>query len=146
MVTFETSADIAAGRDAVWQILSNVMSWGRWNPTVTKIEALDSSRLRTGNRFRVTQPKLRPAVWEATLVDPPSAFVWTSKSPGMTMIASHIVSEITPAQTKITLRFVFKGWVGVVVGRLVGGLVADYLAKESLALRFAVERDDHSTA
>jgi hypothetical protein len=140
MVAFEVSTIIAAEQEKVWRTLSDVMSWTHWNPAVDQIAPLDGRLIKLGNRFRVYQPKLRPAIWVVTLVDPPSAFVWTAKSTGMTMIASHIATKLAPFKTTLTLRFIFTGWFGVFVGRIVGRLVRRYLQQEATALRRKAER------
>jgi Polyketide cyclase / dehydrase and lipid transport len=140
MRTFEVSIPISASPEDVWNVLCDVKSWADWSPTVDNIDCLDSTLLCVGSRYRVFQPKLRPAIWTVTSMDPPLGFAWTATSPGMTMTADHVVSKIGPGMTELTLSFVFEGWLGAIMGRIFGRIVKDYLAKECQALRQQAER------
>ncbi len=153
MPTFQVSTVIAAAGQSVWRELSAVDQWPAWLPTVASIEPLDSSPLRLGARYRVVQPGLRPAIWTVTAVNPPRQFAWEVRSPGLRVLADHLVDEHSPSQTTVTLRVSFSGWVGVIVGWLVRSTTERYLAQEASALKRRVEalpacgaRDDRQGA
>src|SRR5512145_195506 len=116
MPSYEASASIAAQREAVWSVLSNVLAWPGWTPTVLKVDALDAPELEVGHRFRVHQPKLRPAIWTVTAVDAPARFTWESRMPGLVMTADHSVEVIDDRASKLTLRFTCGGLLGAIVG------------------------------
>lgn len=141
MLYYEASASIQAPLESVWRLLADVLHWNQWTPTVTQVEALDHPELSPGNRFRVHQPKLRPAIWSVTCVEAPSSFTWESRSPGVVMIADHTVERVASGHTGLTLSFSFKGVLGPVVGRLYKNLVESYLATEATSLRRRVEAD-----
>jgi len=58
--TYESSMVIAAPVEAVWPVLTDVVQWPQWLPTVERIQALDQKTMRVGSRFVIHQPKLRP--------------------------------------------------------------------------------------
>ena len=71
---------INASPAAIWQVLADVERWPTWTPTVLEVEPLTSNGakngLKVGARYRVVQPKLRPAVYEVTECAPHQAFTW----------------------------------------------------------------------
>lgn len=127
--------------ETVWLRLSDVLRWNQWTPTVTQVEALDRPELGLGNRYRVHQPKLRPATWSVTRLEAPLRFTWEARFPGVRMIADHSIERVSSGLAAVTLRFSFEGWLGPLVGRLNRKLVQSYLATEAACLRSAVERD-----
>jgi len=66
----------AAHPDAIWKIIANVEHWPNWTSTVLEVKPLGNAGLRVGAYYRVTQPKLRPAVYEVTECTPNRAFTW----------------------------------------------------------------------
>jgi uncharacterized protein YndB with AHSA1/START domain len=79
----------AARPSTVWRILADVEHWPDWTPTVVEIKPLSSRGLMVGARYRVVQPKLRPAVYEVTECVPNKAFTWVQRLAGGTMVADH---------------------------------------------------------
>jgi uncharacterized membrane protein len=140
MVRYEASASIRAAVSDVWGVLVDVESWPAWLPTVHSVEALDGPGLRAGARYKVTQPKLPPAVWQVTLADPSRGFTWESHSPGTHIVAEHIVAAEPDGGTALLLRLSFDGIVGQVVGRMSRKTSGRYLAQEAVALKKTVER------
>ena len=120
-------------------MLSDVASWADWLPTVTKVEPLDERTLRLGARFVVHQPRLRPATWAVSELEPPRHFAWVARSPGVRMIAEHTISEDSPSSSTVRLRFSFAGPVGTIIGRLFGSITQSYLAQEAASLKRKVE-------
>lgn len=130
---------IAAPRDAVWQALSGVDAWPDWLATISSVQPLDGRALRVGARFLVHQPKLRPATWTVTTLEVPRRFTWEARSPGLRMVADHLVDE-TSAGTRVTLRYDTTGWLGVPAGWLFRAITERYLAQELASLQQTVER------
>lgn len=141
MRSYEAATSIAAPRDAAWRVLSDVAAWPEWLPTVTSVEPLDGRTLEVGSRFRVCQPKLRPATWVVTELEPPRSFVWLARSPGLRMVAAHTIDETSPGHSRVILRFSFAGLLGGLVARLYGPLTQSYIAREAAALKGKVEAD-----
>jgi len=140
MKPYSATITINTSQEAIWKVLSDVSHWHEWTPTVTKVEVLDQPELILGNRYKVYQPKLQPAVWTVTLLTPPSNFTWESRMPGMLMVADHILKPVNANQTELTLTFDFQGWLGEIIGRLYRNTVESYIATEAQSLKKQVEK------
>lgn len=88
----------SAPPDAIWKVLSDVEHWCDWTPTVLRIEPLTNAGLQVGARYRVTQPKLRPAVYEVIECVPNQIFTWAQKVPGGALIADHRIFSLVAAR------------------------------------------------
>lgn len=130
---------IDACRERVWNVVSNVTEWPRWLPMVSKITPLDVAKLGMGCRFIVQQPKLRPATWKVTQLDPPRLFVWEAHYPGLHFIAEHEIFEDTPQSSKVRLRVTFAGLFGGVAAKLLRSVTENYLAQEAVSFKRAIE-------
>src|SRR5215469_11667388 len=104
----------AARAELVWRILADVEHWPTWTPTVLEVQPLSQAGLRVGARYRVTQPKLRPAVYEVTECTPNQAFTWVQRFPGGTMIADHRLDP-RDGGTEVELSFTSSGLVANLV-------------------------------
>lgn len=103
MRSFETSIDIAARPERVWDVLARVVDWPTWTPTVRAVRPLDAPELAIGRRYEVHQPRLRPAVWEIRSVTPGAEFTWTMATPGLRAEASHRVDPLGPDAARVAL-------------------------------------------
>jgi uncharacterized membrane protein len=139
MPTFQTSIAIAASRESVWRVLAAVAAWPAWLPTVTSVRPLDAIELKLGSRYAIRQPKLRPATWIVTELEPPRRFVWQARSPGLVMLAEHAIAEGAPGTSQVTLRFSFAGLLGAPVAGLFRPLTEQYLSQEAESLKRKVE-------
>jgi uncharacterized membrane protein len=139
MTQYTTAIIINASQEAVWKVFSDVTCWHEWTPTVSKVEVIDQPELKLGHRFKVFQPKLQPAEWTVTVLEPPSKFIWESKAPGMHMIAEHIMISKAENQTEVTLVFIFKGWFGNFISKFYGKTAQAYIQREAQALKTKVE-------
>ncbi len=79
MPSYDASVSIAATKESVWRVLASVATWPEWLPTMTSVEPLDSQPLSLGAKYKIIQPKLRPATWVVTILDPPRRFAWESR-------------------------------------------------------------------
>ena len=138
MTKFSTSITINANQEAAWKVLSDVSHWQEWTPTVTKVEVLNTPELKLGNRYKVIQPKLQPVVWTITELNSAN-FTWESKSPGMHMVAEHVVKPINANQAEVTLTFAFNGWLGNLIGKMYGKMTEEYIQTEAQSLKKKVE-------
>lgn len=140
MNTHRTSVVVDAPSETVWRLLSEVTHWPRWLSTVDSVEALDGDALVAGHRFEVHQPRLKPAVWTVTAVDPLRRFEWRAHSPGMRMVADHVLERLGPDRTLVRLQFEFRGVVGTLLGRIFASTTARYVEQEAQALKVAAEQ------
>ena len=139
MTNFSTSLLINANQEAIWKVLSDVVCWHKWTPTVTKVEAINTPELKLGNRYKVFQPKLQPTEWTVTELSK-SNFNWEAKSLGMHMAADHILQPVdAKQQTLLTLTFTFNGWLGRLIGNGYGKITKEYLQTEAQSLKDKVE-------
>jgi len=120
--------------DTIWKVLADVEHWPHWTPTVLEVKALGSTELRVGAQYRVTQPKLRPAVYEVTECTPNTAFTWVQKLPGSTMIADHRLVPRNGA-TEVELSFASKGLLADLVSMILAKLIREYVATEARSLQ-----------
>ena len=141
MLRYEASASIRARVESIWPVLSDVLHWSAWTPTILRVEALDGDEIAVGRRFRVHQPRLRPTIWRVTSVEPPYRFVWAARAIGTRMTADHGLARTAAHETGLTLAFSFAGPLGGLVGRLTGRLVQSYLDTEAASLRRCIEAD-----
>ena len=139
MQTYLASISIAAPREPVWRALAAVVAWPEWLPTVSSVQPLDDKPLKIGSRYTVRQPKLRPATWVVTELEPPHCFVWHARSPGLLMIAAHTIEEAPAGGAHVALRFSFAGVLGAPIGWLFRSTTKRYLAQELASLKLMVE-------
>ena len=128
------TVDIAAPPEGVWAVISDVERWSEWTPTVTRIERLDQGPLAVGSRARIRQPKLPPAVWRVSDLSEGQSFTWVSRSPGVSVIATHSV-EPAGQGARATLSIRFSGLLGPLVATCTRRLTERYLALEAQGLR-----------
>ena len=139
MKEFHTSVDIQASPLRVWAVLCDVERWPEWTASIRSVQRLDSGPFAMGSRARVIQPKLRPAVWQVTELDEGRSFVWESRSPGLRIIAGHVV-EPYAAGTRVTLSVEFSGLLGPLMGSLTRGLTEQYVPMEAQGLKMRSEQ------
>lgn len=139
MSTYSASAHIAAPPERVWSVLADVVRWPEWLPTMSSVQALDAAALTIGGRYRITQPKLRPAIWSVVSLEPQRGFAWQSRSPGLRSLATHVVRPMSGASVEVTLQVSFAGPMGWLAAALAGRLTRRYLALEVASLKQRVE-------
>ncbi len=115
MRTYHATALIAAPPDRVWAELLGVLRWPEWLPTVTSVQPLGAAPLAVGARYRISQPRLRPAVWSVVQFDPQRSFAWESRSPGVRALANHSLSSAPGGSTHVALQIDFSGPLSVLV-------------------------------
>lgn len=133
------TCEINAPLPQVWQLLSDVLHWPTWLPTMIQITALDRSCLEVGARFNLVQPSLRPTVWTVTHVDEGSSFTWKAQSLGLVMQADHRLIELGPTSTEAVLEFRFSGWLAPIIRHVFGKLTTEYLQTETASLKATAE-------
>lgn len=133
---------IQASPAAIWQVLADVESWPCWTPTVTRVEPLTNHGFHVGSRYRITQPKLRPAVYEVTECVPHQAFTWVVRAPGAKMIADHRINACDGSGTEVELSFSTEGPLGALLGSLHAKRIVEYVRTEARSLKSCCEALD----
>jgi uncharacterized membrane protein len=138
MRTFDIAIDIGAPADQVWDVMIDVERWHEWTASITSIRKLDGGPLKIGSRARVVQPKLLPAVWQVTRLEPGRHFTWQSGGPGMRVVGRHSV-EPRGEGSRAMLSVQFDGLFGGIVARLLRNLNLRYLHLEAAGLKKRAE-------
>lgn len=135
MKNFSISIEIDAAREDVWKIMADVEKWSQWTPSITHIRLLDGRPLAVGSRAFVRQPRVMPAVWKVTDVQPNRSFTWTTGIAGLLfVIAVHSVEDIAKG-SRATLSLTFSGLLGGIVAGITKNLNNRYLALEAEGLK-----------
>ncbi|MEJ2885265.1 SRPBCC family protein [Actinomycetospora aeridis] len=130
----ESTADIPAPVQQVWDVLIDVERWPEWTPTMRRVEILDGATLAEGTRVRVRQPRLPVLVWTVDEVRPGEAFSWVSGPAAGRTRATHELTVLPDGGTRIALALVQRG-LSAVFGALSTGLTKAYLRTEAESLR-----------
>jgi len=139
MHTFTQTIEVAAPLEEAWRLLSAVHAWPDWLPTVSRVEPMDGVEMALGHRYRVLQPKLRPAVWRIAAVEAPYSFTWESRALGMVSLADHRLEVLAPGRLRLTLSIAMRGLLLPLVRRAYGALIDDYMAQEAASFKRRLE-------
>lgn len=126
---------IKASPADIWQVLADVERWPTWTPTVLSVEPVTRDGFKVGAKYRVTQPKLRPGIYEVTERVPHEVFTWQQKSLGATLVAEHRLTAFDGTGTEVELAFATKGLVGAIAGGMNSKLIAEYVKTEAKSLK-----------
>ena len=143
---YSITTEVDAPPEVVFAVLGEVERWPEWTPTVTRVERLDDAGapLALGSRLRIVQPKVPPAEWTVTAIEPGRGFRLVSRSPGATVEANHWAEPAGAAdRSRVTLSVTYAGFLGKVVGWMTRDLNQRYLAQEAAGLKRRSEERAH---
>ena len=106
---------------------------------MTKVERLQTGDLGIGSTARVTQPKLKAAVYTVTESEPGKSFVWEMKATGVKVRASHIVEDLGDGHARMVLSVEQTGALSGLISMLYGKLTRQYISMEAEGLKKAAE-------
>ena len=135
----QTSIEIAAPPERVWEILADVERWPEWTASVTSVRRLDHGPLDVGSRVEVVQPKIPKGTYTVTVLEPGSLFTWEQRQPGSTVTAHHRVTPLPDGGSRVDLTVAMSGALGGIVGRMYRRLTERYLAIEAAGLKSRAE-------
>jgi hypothetical protein len=138
---FEETGAARVGVARVWAALVDVTDWARWSRSITSVERLDEGPLRVGSRARVRQPGMPDLVWVVDELREPEVFVWSTRSPGIRTVGSHVLTALPDGGTRIELAVDQSGPLAGLVGLLTGRRTRRYLGYEAAALKAAAEAE-----
>ncbi|GLZ42435.1 SRPBCC family protein [Actinokineospora sp. NBRC 105648] len=136
---FQHEIAIAAPPARVWAVYRDVERWPEWTASVTEVTRLDHGPLRVGHRVRIRQPRLPTAVWTVTELVEGQHWTWTSGGRSARSVAHHRVAPDGDG-ARAELWVDLSGPLGVLVGKVIGGLTDRYLALEAEGLKDRAER------
>ncbi len=131
----ETTVDIDAPAERVWEVMADVERWPEWTASVARAERLDDGPLRLGSRARLKQPRFPPAVWEVTELEPGRSFAWTAKNVGLTSVGRHRVFGRGDGGATVTLTLDQEGPLAPLLALLSGRLTRRYVDTEAQGLK-----------
>jgi hypothetical protein len=131
---FNITADVPASPPLVWSVMADIERWPEWTASVSRVSKLSPGRLQVGSRVRIHQPKLPPALWRVTELQPDAGFTSVSVAPGVKVTARHTL-EATAGGCRVTLSIGFEGWFGRWLARWTHDLNNRYLALEARGLQ-----------
>jgi hypothetical protein len=131
---FSITVDVPASLQLVSSVIADIERWPEWTPSVSRVRKLSPGPLQVGSRVRIHQPKLPPALWRVTEIQPNSGFTSVSTAPGVKVTAQHIVEPIANG-CRVTLSIRYEGLFGPLLARWTGGLNERYLAFEARGLQ-----------
>jgi hypothetical protein len=138
-LSFSRSVDINAAPDAVLAVMSDVQRWPEWTASVTSIMRLDSGPFVLGSRARIRQPKLPPALWTVSAIEPGRSFTWISKGPGILVTAHHSI-EPRDGGSRVTLSIRYDGLLAKLVVWMTNDINERYLTMEADGLKARCEK------
>jgi uncharacterized protein YndB with AHSA1/START domain len=138
---FETTVEIDASPEAIWELLVDVEHWPEWTESMTRIERLDDGPLRVGSRARVKQPRTPAVVWEVTELATPRSFTWQSRSPGLRTVAGHETTAAPGRVRRSSVRLLVdqRGPLAALTGRLLGRRTQVMMEMEAAGLKIRSE-------
>ncbi|HEX6575395.1 MAG TPA: SRPBCC family protein, partial [Gemmatimonadaceae bacterium] len=111
MRTFTTSIDVAAPPSRVYSVMIDIDRWPEWTRSVSSVKRLGDTPFDVGTKVLVRQPKLPPAVWKVSSIEPNRSFTWIGGGPGIHVTAKHSV-EPAPGGSRVTLYLEYRGLIG----------------------------------
>lgn len=139
MREFRQERHIDAPVDHVWAVLADVQDWPAWTRSIERIEILSASALAVGSRVLIRQPRLRPAVWEVTVWEPPRRLEWRSRSIGVSVTADHLLeSHETGCLSKHSVKV--DGLLSGLILCFAGRLIDQYVQLEADGLKRRAEQ------
>jgi hypothetical protein len=138
-LSFSRSVDITAAPDAVLAVMSDVERWPEWTASVTSIKRLDSGPFAIGSRARIRQPKLPPALWTVSAIEPGRSFTWISKGPGILVTAHHSI-EPGAGGSRVTLSIRYEGLLAKLLAWMTKDINERYLTMEANGLKARCEK------
>ena len=134
----EVSTRIAAAIERVWATILDVERWHEWTESITSIEKMEPGELKAGSKVRIKQPKLPPAVWTVTAIEPGRRLEWQAKGPGSNTVAWH-EAEPEGGGAKATLGIDQQGVFFALAGWYFNGMTRRYVDMELAGLKHRSE-------
>lgn len=130
---------INADISKVYGVWTEVENWNLWTKSINKISFLDNEKFEIGGKVRIEQPKLSPALWTITEIQPNKSFTWQTKTMGVTVIAKHTL-EHSPSGTIAKSVLTYDGLLAGLLYRLFLKLTSQYLIMEIEGLKNECEK------
>jgi uncharacterized membrane protein len=127
-----------APADIVWDLFMDVARWPQMTRSIEQVRGLDDGPLRVGSQVVIKQPRLSPARWTVTELQPGRSFFWETTSRGVTTVGGHIVEPRAQGAT-ITLTLRQHGPLAPLARALLGRRTRRYVSMELEGFRRTAE-------
>jgi uncharacterized membrane protein len=131
----ETTVEIDAPPERVWEVMTDIERWPEWTASVERVERLDDGPLRLGSRARLKQPRFPSVVWEVTDLERGRSFTWTARNVGVTSIGAHRIVPGATGRVTVNLSLRQEGPVAPVLALFTGKLTRRYIQTEAQGLK-----------
>ncbi len=139
---YSVSIDINAPAERVYDVMIDIDRWHEWTPSITSIRRLNEAAFAIGTRALVRQPKLPPATWTISKIEPGRRFEWVNKAPGLKVTGHHSVTP-TATGSRATLALSYEGLFGGLLARMTEGITRRYIAMEANGLKARAENPSY---
>ncbi len=122
MKRFHTSTMIGAKPQIVWDILTDVAAWPRWNTTVERVEGSVTAGGKVAVYAKISPGRAFPL--RVTLFDPPRTMQWTGGMP-LGLFTGRRTYSLTPqanGHTKFEMTEEFSGLMAPLITRSIPDL------------------------
>lgn len=116
-----------------------------WSASMTSVERLQQGELGVGSSARVTQPKLKTAVYTVSECEPGRSFVWEMKTTGVKVRALHYVEDRGEGRARMVLGVEQTGALSDLISMFYGKLTKQYVAMEAEGLKKAAETQESAS-
>lgn len=137
------STEIPAPNNLVWRVWTDVERWPQWMESMDHVDlaesggAIEGEPLKLGSRVWIAQPRMAAATYEVTELTPFRSWTWIAHNHGTTITATHELTPVGTAATRIDAAVEITGPIGAIAGRLVRKRSQRYLELEAEGLRAA---------
>jgi uncharacterized protein YndB with AHSA1/START domain len=132
---YEFSIAIAAPRERVWSVLTDVERWPEWTASMRSVQYAGTDRLTLGARVRIKQPGMPALVWEVTDLVPQESFSWQARSAGITTLGLHQLAPGAAGGVTVRLGLRQSGPLAGLVGLLTARRTRRYVQMEAEGLK-----------
>jgi uncharacterized membrane protein len=135
---YRVTATADAPADEVYRLFIDVERWPEMTASIREVRRLDSGPIRVGSEAIVRQPRLPPARWRVTELEPGRTFTWETTAAGVTTVGEHVVEQ-DGQRAVITLTLRMHGPLAWLATALWGGLARKHVSMELEGFRRTAE-------
>jgi uncharacterized membrane protein len=136
---FEVVREVGVSAEDLWEVVSAVESWPSWTDSISSVRLVSTGPLGAGSQIRVKQPGMPAMTWHVERWEPGSGFAWVARTPGLRVVADHLVTIAGERQSQLTLVVEYQGVLAGAVGRLWGKRTRRFMDMEAEGLKGRAE-------
>lgn len=133
MARWETSVDIDAPVDRIWQVMADVAKWPEWTASVRTVEDVTPG-FGLGGSALVDARGTPKARWTVTRWEPGRGFDWQTRARGATTVGGHWI-EPYAGRSRVTLSIDVRTPFGWLVRPFIGPGIMKNMKIEAAGLK-----------